>query len=79
MDQGQERFMGFILDRVKDDKVEEAKAMLAENFKQQAEEGKFTKDDIAQSIPKIIALLKPDKIEEVQAVMRQFSSYSANK
>ncbi len=72
MDQGQERFMGFILDIIKDDNVEEAKAMLAENFKQQAE-GKFTKDDIAQSIPKIIALLKPDKIEEVQAVMRQFS------
>lgn len=72
MNQGQEKFLGFILERVKDDKIEEAKALLADNFKKQAE-GNFTQDDIVQFIPKMIALLKPDKVEEVNAVMEQFS------
>jgi len=42
MNQGQEQFYNFILGRVKEDKVVEAKALLAENFKKQAE-GSFTK------------------------------------
>jgi len=73
MDQGQEQLIGFILERVKDDKVDEAKVLLSENFKKLAE-GNFTQDDIAQVIPKMIALLRPDKIVEVQtAVMMQFA------
>jgi hypothetical protein len=72
MNQGQEKFLGFILERVKEDKIEEAKALLADNFKKQAE-GNFTQDDVIQFIPKMIALLKPDKVEEVKAVMEQFS------
>jgi DNA-directed RNA polymerase subunit F len=72
MNQGQEKFLGFILERVKEDKVEEAKALLANNFKKQAE-GTFTQDDAVQFIPKMVALLKPDKVEEVKAVMKQFS------
>lgn len=72
MNQGQEKFLDFILERVEEDKVEEAKALLADNFKKQAE-GKFTHDDIAQFIPKMAMLLKPDKIEEVQIVMKQFA------
>jgi hypothetical protein len=72
MNQGQEKFLGFILERVKDDKIGEAKALLADNFKKQAE-GNFTQDDVIQFIPKMIALLKPDKVEEVKAVMEQFS------
>lgn len=72
MNQGQEQFLGYILERVQEDKVEEAKALLADNFKKQAE-GKFTYDDIVQFIPKMIALLKPEKVEEVQAVMKEFA------
>lgn len=72
MNQGQEKFLGFILERVKEDKIEEAKALLADNFKKQAE-GNFTQDDIMQFIPKMITLLKPDKVEEVKAVMKQFA------
>ncbi|ACA54203.1 hypothetical protein FDC45_07660 [Clostridium botulinum] len=72
MNQGQEKFLGFILERVEEDKVEEAKALLADSFKKQAE-GKFTHDDITQFIPKMAMLLKPDKIEEVQTVMKQFA------
>ncbi|NFD31105.1 hypothetical protein EXN57_01385 [Clostridium botulinum] len=72
MNQGQEKFLGFILERVEEDKVEEAKALLADNFKKQVE-GNFTHDDITQFIPKMAMLLKPDKIEEVQTVMKQFA------
>ncbi|GFP74932.1 hypothetical protein [Clostridium fungisolvens] len=72
MNEGQERFLGYILERVQEDKVEEAKALLADNFKKQAE-GTFTPEDVKQSAVKIIALLKPEKVAEVQAVMMQFA------
>lgn len=77
MNQGQEKFLGFILERVKDDKVEEAKELLEESFKKQAE-GSFNKDYITQFIPKMIALLKPEKVEEVKAVMMQFAQNLGN-
>lgn len=72
MNQGQEQFLGFILERVQEDKIEEAKALLAESFKKQSE-GTFTHEYISEFIPKMIALLKPEKVEEVQAIMVQFS------
>lgn len=72
MNQEEEQFLSFILERVKDDKVEEAKGLLAENFKKLTE-GNFTQNDIVQFIPKMIALLKPEKLEEVQTVVMQFA------
>lgn len=69
---GQEKFLSFILERVKEDKVEEAKAILTENFKKQ-NEGSFTIEDIEQFVPKMMAILKPEKIEEVAAVAKKFS------
>jgi hypothetical protein len=70
--QGQEMFLNFILQRVKEDKVEEAKELLSENFKKQ-DEGTFTKEDIEQFIPKMMSLLKPEKLEEVKAIAMKFS------
>ncbi|MBU5675554.1 hypothetical protein KQI88_03900 [Alkaliphilus sp. MSJ-5] len=72
MDQGQELFLGYILERVQEDKVEEAKALFLENFKKLTE-GNFTQEDIVMLIPKAMALLKPDKVEEVLAVMNEFA------
>ncbi|WP_088226686.1 hypothetical protein [Desulfosporosinus sp. FKB] len=72
MNNGQEQFLSFILERVQTEKVEEAKVLLAENFKRLAE-GNLTQDDIMQFIPKMIALLKPEKLEEVQTVAMQFA------
>lgn len=73
MNEGQQKFLSFILERVQEDKVEEARTILAENFKKQAE-GSFSPEDIKAFIPKMMSLLKPDKIEEVQNIVRQFSS-----
>lgn len=69
---GQARFEDFILQRVKDDKVGEAKKILAENFRKQ-DEGFFTQKDAEQFFPKILSMLKPDKVEEVNAIVRQFA------
>ncbi|QAA34165.1 hypothetical protein [Clostridium manihotivorum] len=73
MNNGQEKFLNFILERVQEDKLEEAKVMLLENFRKQ-DEDTFTQQDIMEFIPKMLAILKPEKIAEVQTVMNQFSS-----
>jgi hypothetical protein len=70
--QAQEMFLNFILQRVQEGKEDEAKEILIENFKKQ-DEGTFTQEDIAQFVPKMLSLLKPDKIEEIAAVAKQFA------
>ncbi|MEO2078218.1 MAG: hypothetical protein ABGX20_23050 [Bacillus sp. (in: firmicutes)] len=70
--QGQEMFLNFILQRVQEGKEDEAKAILTENFRKQ-NEGTFSQEDIQQFIPKMISLIKPEKLEEIQAVVKQFS------
>ena len=77
MDQIQELFLNYILERVQEDKVEEAKQLLALGFQKLAE-GNFTQADIAEFIPKMISILKPDKIEEVQEVVKQFAGNLGN-
>ncbi len=72
MNQGQEKFYQFIMERVQEDKAEDAKALLEEHFRKQQEVG-FTKDDIRQFIPKMTALLKPDHRDEVSGIMKEFA------
>lgn len=72
MNQGQEKFLAFILERVQEDKIDEAKALLSESFKKQSE-GTFSHEYIMEFIPKMIALLKADKVEEVKGIMEQFA------
>ncbi|WP_394233880.1 hypothetical protein [Niallia oryzisoli] len=76
--QGQEKFLNYILQRVQEGKEEEAKEILTENFRKQAE-GSFSQEDIQAFIPKMMNLLKPEKLEEVQAVVKQFSGDFGNK
>lgn len=75
--QGQELFLNFILQRIQVGKEDEAREILAENFRKQ-DEGTFTKADIEQFISKMVNILKPEKIEEVQAVAKQFSNKNLN-
>ncbi|MET3574448.1 hypothetical protein ACFFIY_13260 [Bhargavaea ullalensis] len=70
--QGQEKFMEFILERVQEGKEAEARAVLAENFKKQ-DEGTFSQEDIRAFIPKMMGLIKPERLAEVQAVATRFS------
>lgn len=76
--QGQEMFLSFILQRVQEGKEDEAREILLENFKKQ-DEGNFSQEDIQEFIPKMISLLKPEKLAEVQAVVKNFSGDFGNK
>ncbi|RDW20251.1 hypothetical protein CWR48_05990 [Oceanobacillus arenosus] len=70
--QGQEKFLNFILERVKEDKKDEAREILTANFRKQVG-GTFTQNDIQQFLPKMNSLLKPEKIEEVKEIVKQFA------
>lgn len=76
--QGQEMFLSFILQQVQEGKEDEAKEILTENFRKQTE-GTFSQEDIQAFIPKMISLIKPDKLNEIQAVVKQFSGDFGNK
>lgn len=71
--QGQEKFLQFILERVQEGKEEEVRAILLENFKKQ-DEGTFSQQDIQEFVPKMLLLLKPEKLQEVQMIAQQFAS-----
>lgn len=71
MNQGQEQFFNFILERVQEGKQEDARALLAESFGKQAA-GTFGPDYLAGFIPRMTAILKPEHVEEVKAIMTQF-------
>jgi len=73
MNEGQEKFFGFIMGRVQDGKQDEAKKLLEENFTRQAN-GTFNSEYLNEVMPKIMALLKPECAEEVKNVMSQFGS-----
>ncbi len=75
--QAQELFQSYILERVKEEHAEDAKALLEENFKKQ-DEGQFTQEDIARSISMIMSYLRPEKVVEVQAVMKRFADNYRN-
>lgn len=70
--QGQEMFLSFILQRVQEGKEDEAREILLENFKKQ-DEGTFSQEDIQAFIPKMMSLIKPEKLDEIKAVVKQFS------
>jgi hypothetical protein len=78
MNQGQQQFLDYILERVKDDKSEEATTLLKDCFQKQ-DEGNFSQEDISRVVPKITDLIKPEKVEEVQGVMKQFAGSHSSK
>lgn len=73
MNQGQEMFYNFFMDRVKDDKKEEAKILLEEGFARQAEET-FDKAYLQKIMPQYFALIRPEAVEELKQAMEHFAS-----
>ncbi len=73
MNQGQEQFFSFILERTQEGKEDAVKALLSESFAQQAA-GTFSMDYLKSFEETITTLLKPEAVEEVVAIMRQFGS-----
>mgnify|MGYP001193194166 CR=1 FL=1 len=73
MNKGQEMFYHFFIDRVMDDKKEEAKLLLEESFAKQ-DEGTFDMAYFQEIMPKFYAIVKPEALDEVKEAMEHFAS-----
>lgn len=73
MNEGQQRFYEFVMERVQEGKEEEIKAIMSESFKRQ-QEGIFTKEYMTEIVPKMIMLLKPECVEEFKNAAQHMSS-----
>jgi len=73
MNQGQEMFYNFFMARVKEDRKEEAKALLEEGFARQ-DAGTFDKAYFQEIMPKYFDVIKPEAIEELKQAMESFAS-----
>jgi stalled ribosome rescue protein Dom34 len=76
MNERQKKFFDFILERVQKGKEDEAKVLLEEGFSKQAS-GTFTAEYSQEIIPKYIAILKPEYVEEVKNIMVNFGPKKA--
>lgn len=71
MNQGQEMFFNFFMERVAEGKEDEAKAVLLEGFEKQAN-GTFTADYLSQVMPKYFQLIKPEFADDLKQAMAHF-------
>ncbi len=78
MNQGQSQFFQFILERVKEGSQAAAEALLGDSFARQAA-GTFDAEHMKDFGAKITDMLKPEHVEEVMAIMRQFGSQHVSK
>lgn len=74
MDQGQQRFYDFIMERVEGAKQKVAEALLNESFSKQAD-GTFDSEYLKDFNPRLLALIKPDCVDEVSKIMNGFSAH----
>lgn len=72
MNQGQKRFYNFILERIQDERHDEAKSLIMESFDKQAD-GSYGLEYMQSYIPKMTSMLKPEYVEEVHSIMTQFN------
>lgn len=73
MDQGQNMFYSFILERVTDDNKEAVHQLLQDSFARQAG-GNFSLEYLMETQAKLLKMLKPEAVEEVKAAMAHFAS-----
>lgn len=73
MNPGQEKFYDFIVARVGEKHLEEAKALMRENFKKQ-DDGTFSPEFMRETQAKLTAMLKPETVDEVKTAMAHFAS-----
>ncbi|MEG0309066.1 MAG: hypothetical protein RR636_14065 [Clostridium sp.] len=68
MNQGQERFFNFIMQNVEEKDQDNAKKLLVESFSKQ-DSGTFNQKYMMTFIPRMLALIKPENIEQVKNIM----------
>lgn len=73
MNSGQEEFLTFISERVRENEKENALELLKGNFEKQ-DNGTFTKEDMMTTQSKLMEMLRPEAVEEVKMAMLHFAS-----
>ena len=73
MNQGQELFCNFILERVRDEEKDTAKILLDESLAKLSDDT-FTHDDALEAQKTIMKMLKPEALGEVIAAMTQIAA-----
>lgn len=73
MNPGQEMFYNFFMERVQENKREEADALLKKGFELQ-EKGSFDRAYLMEVMPRYMELIKPDALDEVKEAMAHFAS-----
>lgn len=68
MNNGQEIFFNFIMERVALENQSKAKDLLSKSFSKQ-QDGTFNKEYMMSFIPKMLELIKPEHIDEVKNIM----------
>lgn len=68
MNNGQEKFFNFIMERVEKSNQPKAKELLNESFAKQ-DEGTFNKEYMMSFIPRMMELIKPEYMDEVKNIM----------
>lgn len=68
MNNGQEKFFNFIMERVDLENQDKAKELLSESFAKQ-DEGTFNKEYMMNFIPRMLKLIKPEFLDEVKNIM----------
>lgn len=71
MNPGQEKFMDFILENVREDGREEAERLLHESFSKQ-DNGTFDHAYMDSFVSSILPLVKAESLEQVKDIMVQF-------
>ena len=71
MNEGQQKFMNFIMDNAKEESKLQAHGLLAERFSKQAD-GTFDSEYLEDFIPRILELIKPESVEEVKNIMMNY-------
>ncbi|CUP48589.1 MAG: hypothetical protein KIB43_09640 [Clostridium baratii] len=68
MNQGQEKFLSFIMQNVEEKNQDKAKELLNESFAKQ-DNGTFNAEYMAEFIPRMLELIKPGSVEQVKNIM----------
>lgn len=71
MNEGQQKFLAFIMENIELKNLLKAKKLLDEAFQKQ-KEGTFNQEYLMAFIPKMLELIKPESIEKVKAIMMNY-------
>ena len=71
MNEGQQKFMNFIMDNAKEESKLQAHGLLIESFSKQAD-GTFDEEYLCNFIPRMLELIKPENVDAVKNVMMNY-------